>query len=148
MHITAFFDNLEGIFSPSIGFFNKEIGSKAFYNTQNITELVLPVSLNKIGDEAFVNAGIEELEIKSGSDTQFGINVFSQYVLVGEKLQPVEKITALTVNGNLSLDKVFTDYAKQVRASLAELHVTGGRIASASYKGCVNLTVLEIDPSV
>ena len=126
----------------------KEIGSKAFYNTQNISKLVLPSSLTKVGDEAFVNAGITELEVKSGADTQFGVNAFSQYILVGEKLQPVEKITKLTVDGNLSLDKVFTDYAKQVRASLTDLHVTGNRIASSSYKGCVNLTNLDIDTTV
>ena len=126
----------------------KGIGSKAFYNTQKIRTLVLPENLISVGDEAFVNAGIEELELKSGSDTTFGMNAFSQYLLVGERLVPEEKITKLTVNGNLSLDKIFTEYAKQVRLSLSELHVTGERIAPQSYKGCINLVDLTIDPTI
>lgn len=126
----------------------KEIGSKAFYNTQKIRTLVLPENLVQVGDEAFVNAGIEELELKSGSDTTFGINAFSQYLLVGDRLVPEEKISKLTVNGNLSLDRIFTEYAKQVRLSLSELHVTGERIASNSYKGCINLVDLTIDPTI
>lgn len=125
-----------------------EIGSKAFYNTQKIRTLVLPENLVLVGEEAFVNAGIEELEIKSSSDTTFGANAFSQYLLVGEKLVPEEKITKLTVNGNLSLDRIFTDYAKQVRLSLSTLHVTGERIAPQSYKGCINLSNLTIDPTI
>ncbi len=126
----------------------KEIGSKAFYNTQHITSLVLPENLISVGEEAFVNAGIEELELKSGSDTTFGLNAFSQYILVGERLIPEEKITKLTVNGNSSLDRIFTDYAKQVRLSLSTLHVTGERIAPQSYKGCINLSNLTIDPTI
>ena len=126
----------------------KEIGSKAFYNTQKITSLVLPENLVQVGDEAFVNAGIEELELKSGSDTTFGTNAFSQYLLVGDRLVPEEKISKLTVNGNLSLDRIFTEYAKQVRLSLSELHVTGERIAPQSYKGCINLVDLTVDPTI
>ena len=126
----------------------KEIGNKAFYNTQNITSLVLPENMTKVGDEAFVNAGVKELVIKSGADTQFGDNVFTLYVMVDGKLTPKKNITTLTVNGNLSLDKIFTDYAKQVRESLVNLHVTGDRIASSSYKGCVMLSNLEIDSTV
>ena len=126
----------------------KEIGNKAFYNTQNITTLVLPKNLTRVGDESFVNAGLTQIELQSGSDTSFGVNSFSQYKLVGDQLVPQEQITTLTLNGNLSLDKVFTDYAKQVRFSLSKLHVTGERIAPQSYKGCINLTDLTIDSTV
>lgn len=126
----------------------KEIGSKAFYNTQKITDLVLPQNLTKIGDEAFVNAGLVSLELKSGSDTTFGTNVFSQYELVDGTLIPLEKITTITVNGNLSLEKIFSDYAKQVRLSLTNINVTGDRIDANAYKGCVNLTSITIDPKI
>ena len=125
-----------------------EIGSKAFYNTQNITSLVLPKNLTKVGDEAFVNAGLEKMEIKSGSDTTFGTNAFSQYELVGTKLVPLEKIAEIKLDGNLSLDKVFTDYTKQVRLSLEKLEVTGNSIASNAYKGCVKLNDLTIANTV
>lgn len=126
----------------------KEIGSKAFYNTQKITSLVLPSNLTSVGDEAFVNAGITSLEIKSGSDTTFGTNAFSQYALVGDNLVPLEQISSLTANGNLSLEKIFTEYSKQVRLSLDTLHVTGNRISSQAYKSCINLTNLTIDDSI
>ena len=130
----------------------KEIGSKAFYNTQKIDSIVLPKNLNKVGDEAFVNSGIRKLEIKSGSDTSFGTNVFTQYLIVNKSLIPEERIEEITINGNLSLDKVFSDYAKQVRLSLNKLHVTGdangGRIAPFAYKDCINLTDLTIDDTI
>jgi len=129
----------------------REIGSKAFYNTQKITDLVLPENLLLVGDEAFVNAGIVSLEIKSGSDTTFGVNAFTQY-LVNETTHTIiprdDKIISLKANGNLSLDKIFTDYAKQVRMSLETLNVTGDRIAANAYKGCINLTDLNIENTI
>ncbi|MCR5307933.1 MAG: leucine-rich repeat domain-containing protein [bacterium] len=126
----------------------KRIESKAFYNTQKIKEISLPASLTFVGEEAFVNSGLEKIEIKSGSDTEFGQNAFSQYELDGNNLIPLEKITTLTLNGDLTLDKVFSSYAKQVRSSLAKLHVTGNRIASVAYRNCVNLNDLLIDETV
>ena len=128
----------------------KEIGNKAFYNTQNITTLVLPKNLTKVGDEAFVNAGLTSIELKSSSDTTFGLNAFSQYRYDEDSIEliPLEKITTLTVNGNLSLDKIFTEYASQVRNSLTTLHITGDRIDANAYKGCVNLANLDIDDSI
>lgn len=126
----------------------KEIGSKAFYNTQKITNVVLPSNLTSVGDEAFVNAGLTTLEIKSGSDTNFGTNAFTQYRVLLGGLVPEEKITKITINGNLSLEKVFTDYTSYVKTSLTTLKVTGDSIAPSSYKGCINLTDLTIDPKI
>ena len=130
----------------------KEIGNKAFYNTQKMTSLVLPENLTYVGDEAFVNAFNKDrtasIEIKSGSDTVFGTNAFSQYRLSGEKLIPLENIKSITINGGLSVDKVFTSYAPQMRKSLETIHVTGDKIAANAYKGCVNLQNLSIDTSI
>ena len=124
------------------------IGNKAFYNTQKMTSIVIPEKVTTIGDEAFVNSGISSIEIKSGSDTFIGVNAFSQYELVGDNLIPLEKITSLTINGNLSVQKVFTDYAPLVRKSLTTLHITGDKIAANAFKNCSNLENLTIDNTV
>lgn len=126
----------------------KEIGSKAFYNTQKITEVILPQNLTFVGDDAFVNAGLTTLEIKSGSDTNFGTNAFTQYKVLFGGLIPEEKITKITINGNLSLEKVFTDYTSCVKSSLTTLKVTGDSIAPFSYKDCINLSDLTIDSKI
>lgn len=138
----------------------QEIGSKAFYDTRNITSLVLPEHISSIGDEAFVNAGLTALEIKTGSDVLIGNNAFTQYDLVeivkeykeGEPkeydLVPLEKITTLTSNGNLSLATIFTSYAPYVRNSLTTLNVTGDKIAANAYKGCTKLVNLNVANTV
>ena len=139
----------------------QEIGNKAFYDTRGITTLVLPEYLSSIGDEAFVNAGLTSLDIKSGSDILIGNNAFTQYdkVIIDKdykedepkeyNLIPKEDaIVSLTSNGSLSLTTIFTSYAPQVRKSLVTLNVTGDKIAANAYKGCVSLVNLNVANTV
>ena len=129
----------------------REIGKKAFYDTRELKKVVLPENITFVGDEAFVNAGIEELELNSGSDTTFGTNSFSQYEYdpIRKELVPIDdQITKLTLNGSLTIDKVFTEYAPQVRLSLHELNVKGERIAPSAFKNCTFLSTITIADGV
>ena len=126
----------------------REIGNKAFYNTQKLSSIVLPADLISVGEEAFVSSGITKLEIKSGADTKFGANAFTQYK-EGTPLTPDDKkIKELKANGNLTIDEIFSGYAKYVRTSLEKLEVTGTKIAPLAYKGCTKLTNLTIANTV
>ena len=126
----------------------REIGDKAFYNTQNVTSIVLPANITTIGDEAFVNAGLVSMEVKFGGSSIIGNNAFTQYDVHGETLIPRQQITTLTIDGSLSISKLFTAYAPQVRESLTTLTVTGTSIASQAYIDCINLETLTIGTGI
>ncbi len=123
----------------------REIGDKAFYNIQKVEDIVLPANITTIGDEAFVNAGLKTMEVKFGGSTIIGNNAFTQYDVVGDILIPKEnQITSLKVDGSLSISKLFTAYAPQVRKSISTLNVTGTSIASSAFIDCTNISTLTI----
>lgn len=125
----------------------EEIGKRAFYNTQNVSKLVLPSSLRTIGDEAFVNCGLENLTIESSLET-VGSNAFTQYKVNNSNLEMESKITSLTINGGISLDKLFTDYANIVKQSLTKLTVNGTQISDNAFSGCVALNDVTLGSSI
>ena len=103
-------------------------GARINYGFANLRTVILPESLTRIGENAFCQAGIDELTIK-GNITSWGNYAFQNS---GTRI--------LNINGNVGA------YAFNGCKSLQTVHMTGnGKIGSYAFNDCTALETVTID---
>lgn len=113
-----------------------EIDEKAFVNSSNITSVVIPNSVTKIGDNAFENCPNLETVTIGNNVTYIGTYAFKSCT----------GLTSITFGNNV---KTIDGYALQGCLSLVNVTLSDSieRIGSYCFSGCSNLTTITFGAS-
>ncbi|MBQ9703356.1 MAG: leucine-rich repeat domain-containing protein, partial [Clostridia bacterium] len=132
----------------------KEIAAEAFLRNKTITKLVIPNGIQKVGDKAFSESDINELDIQS-PDIEFGVSVFERSGIKAVKMHEDTKIIASNMfarcGGLKSFtigNKIETIYGGAFSYSGLEKIVIPAnvtQIGQMAFKYCENLTEVEFN---
>ena len=128
------FSGCDSLTDITLGSSVKILGDKVFYTCKNLENVEIPSTVTDIGEKTFYSCPkLKEAVIKAGTVKK-------------DTLYNCQALTTLIISDNATLDASFT--AGYSKSTLNTVKIGKGEIGTSAFKGCPNLTTVELGNDV
>lgn len=135
------------------------IGEEAFSGCDYLTDITLGENVKTLGDKAFYTCdALERVEIPStvtdiGEKTFYSCPALKEAIIRAGTVKAgtfynCRALTTLIISDNATLDASFTAKNAYANGTLETVEIGKGEIGTSAFKGCPNLTTVELGNDV